>query len=132
MVDGVSRARRQLARRAWLRRRLPAAIVTTTVPLGVIAATAWVSPRTSAPVDSARPVDPRIQAGVSRQAATQAAALRSLRATLSNDEAQIAALPRPSRATGSLGLAPLPSLTPVPSFSPAPASHATTGASSVP
>lgn len=132
MGDGVSRARRQLARRAWLRRRLPAAIVTTTVPLGAIGAVAWVSPRTSAPVVSARPVDPRIQAGMSRQLVADAAAVRSLSAKLSSDEAQIAALPRQSRATGPLGLPPLRSLPPVPSFSPPPASHATTGASGVP
>lgn len=130
MVDATARARRQLARRAWLRRRLPAAIVTTAVPLGAIGATAWVWPRATAPASSVR-IPPRAGSGLS-QLAAEADALRSLNAAVSSSEAQIAALPHASEGSGTIALPPLPSLAPASSFSLPPPSHATTGASGVP
>jgi len=131
MADAVARARRQLARRRWLRRWLPSAVVTTAVPLGALGSIAWVWPRAATPVVSGRPAAPRALAQVSGLA-SQAAALRALSAALSNSDAQIAALPHPPGATGSVSLPPLPSLPPAQSFSAPPASHATTGASGAP
>ncbi|MHB1854833.1 MAG: hypothetical protein ACYCS2_07235 [Acidimicrobiales bacterium] len=132
MVDAVARARRQLARRRWLRRWLPSAIVTTAVPLGALGSIAWVWPRATTPVVSGRPVTPRVPPAQASGLAGQAAALRALSAALSASEAQIAALPRPSGTTGSVSLPPLPALPPAQSFSAPPASHATTGASGAP
>ncbi|HVA43593.1 MAG TPA: hypothetical protein VNF50_08925 [Acidimicrobiales bacterium] len=131
MADAVARARRQLARRRWLRRWLPSAIVTTAVPLAALSSIAWVWPRATTPVVSRHPLAPRVLAPVSGLA-SQADALRALSGALSASEAQIAALPRPSGATESVSLPPLPSLSPAQSFSAPPASHATTGASGAP
>ncbi|MHB1486522.1 MAG: hypothetical protein ACYCS7_10495 [Acidimicrobiales bacterium] len=135
MADAVSRARRQLARRRWLRRWLPTAIVGCAVPLGAATATAWVWPRATSTVTAAPPVDRRVQAEVAHLAG-DAAALSALHAALSSSETDIANLPNLPILSGQgsvpLTLAPLPSLPAVGSFSLPPSSHATTGASGAP
>lgn len=132
MADAVSRARRQLVRRRWLRRWLPTAIVGCAVPLGAASATAWVWPRAVSTVTAVPPVDPRVQAEVTHLA-RDAAALSGLKAALSTSETDIANLPTPSgQALVPMTLPPLPTLRSVGSFSLPPSSHATTGASGAP
>ncbi|HVA10148.1 MAG TPA: hypothetical protein VNG12_25805 [Acidimicrobiales bacterium] len=128
MADALQRARRQLARRRALRRRVPALVVGTLASLGVGAAAAWVSPKARVPVTA--------NTAATAQLARNFAALRQTSQALAAAVAQIDALPRfvVTSPTGqsAASAAPGPSIAPVIVPTLPPAVHATTGASGVP